>query len=76
MLQSECNVAIEWCIENKMFMNPDKFQAILLDKQKSDYTKLTEENQVVSSVDILDVTIDKKLNFNLQIDIICKSASN
>ena len=57
-------------------MNPDKFQAILLDKQKSDYTKLTEENQVVSSVDILDVTIDEKLNFNLQIDIICKSASN
>ena len=41
-----------------MFVNPDKFQAILLDKQKSDYTgtKVTvgsEGIQVVSSVEVL-----------------------
>ena len=38
MSQSECNLAIEWFIENNMFVNPDKFQDILLDKQKLDYT--------------------------------------
>ena len=64
-----------------MFVNPNKFQAILLDKQKSDYnvTKLTgdsEERQAVFSVDVLGVTIDDKLNFNLYIDKICDSLSN
>ena len=78
-LQSECKVAMEWLIENKLFVNPNKFQAILLDKQKSDYTgtKITvgsEEIHVVSSVDVLGVTIDDKLNLNLHIDRICKSA--
>ena len=62
-------------------MNLDKFQPILLDKQKSNYTgtKLTvgsEEIQVASGVGVLGVTIDDKLNFNLHIDRICKSASN
>ena len=59
-----------------MFVNSDKFQAILLDKQKSDHagTKITvgsEEIQVVSSINILGVIIDDKLNINLQIDRIC-----
>ena len=42
-MQSECKEDIEWFIENKMFVNSDKSQAILLDKQKSDYagTKIT-----------------------------------
>ena len=52
LLQSECNLVSEWFIENKMFVTPDKFQAILLDKQKSDYTGTelivcSEEIQVV-----------------------------
>ena len=71
---------VEWLIENKLFVNRNKFQAILLDKQNTDYTatKLTagsEEIQVVSSVDVTGVTIDYKLNFDLHIDRICKSAS-
>ena len=71
---------VEWLIENKLFVNRNKFQAILLDKQNTDYTatKLTagsEEIQVVSSVDVIGVTIDYKLNFDLHIDRICKSAS-
>ena len=35
VLQPECNIIIEFFIENKMFVNHDLFQAILLDKQKS-----------------------------------------
>ena len=57
LLQS--HVAIEWFIENKFFVNPDKFLTILLDKQKSDYTVSFEEIQVIFSVDIQGVTIDK-----------------
>ena len=64
-----------------MFVNPDKFHAILLNKQKSDYNvnKLTvdsEKNQVIFSVDLLGVTIHNKLNFNLHVCSICKCASN
>ena len=68
---------MEWLIENKLFVNRNKFQAILLDKQNT-ATKLAagpEEIQVVSSVDVIGVTIDYKLNFDLHIDRICKSAS-
>ena len=47
-------------------MNTNKLQAILLDKQTSDYTgnKLTvgaEEIQTVSSVDVLGVTIKDRI---------------
>ena len=38
ILQSEGNAAIEWFIKNKMFVNPNKFHIVLLDKQKSNYT--------------------------------------
>ena len=71
---------VEWLIENKLFVNRNKFQASLLGKQNTDYTatKLTagsEEIQVVSSVDVTGVTTDYKLNFALHIDRIYKSAS-
>ena len=60
MLQSEYKVAIKWLHENKMIVNPDKFH--LLDKSKSNNTdKLvigSGEIEAVSSVEILDITID------------------
>ena len=65
-----------------MILNPDKFQAILLDKINSDLylnenvSTDTESIKVVSSFKMLDVYIDNKLNFNLHIDIICKPGSN
>ena len=59
-----------------MIVNPDKFQVTALDKRKSNNTDVkfvigSEEIQAVSSVDILGITIDDKLNFNLHIDKIC-----
>ena len=64
-----------------MIVNPDKFQAILLDKRKSDHTnqRIVVDSQninVVSSVELLGVQIDDKLNFNLHISNICRSAAN
>ena len=61
--------------------NPDKFQAIVLNKKRSDLTitNFQVDNQViksVSSVEFLGIQIDDKLNFNLHISKICKSAAN
>ena len=38
ILQSGSKIVIDWFKNNKMIINPDKFQAILLDKRKSDHT--------------------------------------
>ena len=66
---------------NKMIVNADKFQAIVLNKKRSDLanTNFHVDNQViksVSSVELLGIQIDEKLNFNLHISKICKSAAN
>ena len=37
-LESECEVALNWFNENKMIVNPGKFQAIIIDKRKQDHT--------------------------------------
>ena len=64
-----------------MIVNPDKFQAILLDKCKSSNIENkfiigSEQIQVVASVDILGIMIDDKLNFNLRIDKICLNSTH
>ena len=58
ILGSESKVAIDWFKKNKMVVNPNKFQAIILDKIKRDHTdeRVTVQNQqikVVSSVKLL-----------------------
>ena len=37
-LEPECEVALNWFNENKMIVNPRKFQAIIIDKRKQDHT--------------------------------------
>ena len=61
-----------------MFLNCDKFQAILLDKQKLNYTgtKLTagsEETRVVSSVDVLGITIGTRYSRMNQVKFVEES---
>ena len=80
-LESECNIAIDWFTKNEMIINPDKFQAIILDKKKSNLTNipLTVDNQTIKSVpsvELLGIHLDDKLNFNLHISNICRSAAN
>ena len=79
VLQSGSEIIIDWFKNNKMIVNPDKFQAILLDKRKSDHKnqRIVVENQnikVLSSVELLGIRIDDKLNFNLHISNISRSA--
>ena len=59
-----------------MILNPDKFQVILLDKRGSDYTNTDEKSKSTSSVKLLRVHIDDKLNFNHFINKLCKSVGN
>ena len=81
ILQSGSEIVFDWFKNNKMIVNPDKFQAILLDKRKGDHTnqRIVVDNQnlkVVSSVELLGIQNDDKLNFNLHISNICRSAAN
>ena len=62
-------IVIGWFRNNKIIVNPDEFQAILLNKRKSDHTneRIVVDNQnikVVSSVELLGIQIDDKFNFN------------
>ena len=64
-----------------MIVNRDKFQAIVLNKKRFNLTNINfqVENQMiksVSSIELLGIQIDDKLNFNLHISKICKSAAN
>ena len=70
-----------WLETSKMIANPGKFQSIIIDKKKQDHTKETIEigDKIVEaspSVKLLGVQIDDKLNFNLHITNICRSAAN
>ena len=64
-----------------MIVNPEKFQAIMLNKQKHDYSNETikfdnKTIETVSSNKLLGVQLDSKLNINLQVSNICESAAN
>ena len=51
----------------------------LLDKRNSDHTNqriAVDNNQVVSSVELLGIQIDDKLNLNLHISNICRPSAN
>ena len=80
-LESEINIAIDWFLKNEMIINPDKFQAIFLDRKKSKFRNipLTLDNQAIKSfpsADLLGINLDDNLNFNLHVTNICRSAAN
>ena len=64
-----------------MFVNPDKFKSIIIQKNKTlnQPDKILIGNnsvEITSSVKLLGMTIDNQLTFNIHITNICKSASN
>ena len=77
ILESESEVVMDWFKINKMVVNPDKFQAIILGKRKRYHISVDNQQiKVVSSVKLLGLQLDDTLNFNLHISNICKSAAN
>ena len=81
ILESEIKTAISWFQSNEMIVNPGKFQGIIIDKKKQDHTGeyiiIDQKNiKTSSSVKLLGVQIDDKLNFNLYITKICRFTVN
>lgn len=78
ILCSESNIAINWLKENKMIVNPSKFQAIVLSKSKKSVDTIFEidQYQIKSSeyVKLLGITIDDKLTFDEHVSKLCKRA--
>ena len=68
LLESECSVAIKWFKDNKMIVNPGKFQAIILDNKKNNHTQeiiRIDKNavKVKSSVKSHGIQIDAELKY-------------
>ena len=81
VLKEESEVAINWFSNNEMIVNPDKFKSIILTKNKSDdiptgFSNGTDIVSIEKSVKLLGIHLDNRLNFNLHINTICKSASS
>jgi len=83
ILQEESELAVKWFRDNSMIVNPDKFQAIILQKGNSNrnknYNTLAIENieiNTTKSVELLGLTIDNRLSFEEHISILCKKASS
>ena len=62
---------------NKMIVNPDKFQAIISNKKRSDLTNTNSQvdNQVIKSVSSVEL-LGIQTNDKFHISKICKSAGN
>ena len=72
ILQSESLKTIKWFKENKMIVNADKFQVLLIDKRKQDHTnevvQIEEQSiKAVPLVELLGIEVDDKLSFNLSL---------
>ena len=72
ILESKIETSISWFRFDEMIVNLGKFQGIIIDKKKQDHTveciSINQENiKTSSSVKLLEVHIDYKLNFNLHI---------
>ena len=80
ILRKECETVINWFKTNKRIVNPDKFQSMIISSTKDLSKSILNINDVEltmeSSVKLLDIEIDNKLNFEKHISNICKKASN
>ena len=80
-LESKPQIVINWFKKNKMIVNSEKFQAIILNKEKHDYSNETikfdnKTIEIGSFVRLLVVQLDDKFNFSFHVNNICKSAAN
>ena len=79
-LEFESNIATQWFRDNSMIVNPEKFQAIIIDRknQKNNPQILTIDGKEINStslVSLLGLEIDSKLNFDSHISKLCKKSA-
>ena len=76
----ESEIAIKWFKDNEMIVNPDKFQAIIINRhQKVEENYSLNFNDIKiktsNSVELLGIEIDNNLNFNSHIHKLTKRAA-
>ena len=78
VLRKECEAAINWFTTNNMIVNPVKFQSMIISFKKDLSKSLLNgvELTMESSVKLLDIEVDNKLNFEKHIFNIFKKGSN
>ena len=79
-LEKEGNIATQWFIDNSIIVNPEKFQAIIIDRknQKNNPQKLTIDEKVITSsenVTLLGLEVDSRLNFDENISKLCNKSA-
>ena len=78
ILKNESETVIKWFKQNRMTVNLDKIQAIVLGrhKQKEKINLNINGAEIKGQNSVIGVEIDNELNFNNHISIICKKARN
>ena len=78
ILENESETVIKWFKQNRMTVNLDKIQAIVLGrhKQKEKINLNINGAEIKGQNSVIGVEIDNELNFNNHISIICKKARN
>lgn len=78
-LQTDVDLVIKWCNNNKMALNPQKSKVILIGSagkiKKANALQITIENQIIENVEshnILGVTVDQTLSWSLHVQNVCK----
>ena len=77
-LSHDLQNVIEWFKLNSMKANPDKFQFMVLGKNKPEFVSINIDGNLIKSsseVVLLGITIDSELKFRKHIDELCKRAS-
>ena len=78
-LEQEPESAVGCFKQNEMFVNADKFQAIILNKKENEAKyKLTRDNNDIEStksVKLLGITIDNLLRYDQNISNLCSKAA-
>ena len=77
ILENESETVIKWFKQNRMTVNLDKIQAIVLGRHKQkEKINLNINGAEIGQNSVIGVEIDNELNFNNHISIICKKARN
>jgi len=78
-MEIDALLAVDWFRMNKMQANPEKFQVIFYGKNvpNSFCVKISNiEVKALESIDILGVTLDNKLKFDLMVKEVCRKAGS
>ena len=79
-LEKEGSIATQSFRDNSMIVNPEKFQAIIIDRknQKNNLQKLTIDEKVITfseNVTLLGLEVDSKLTFDEHISKLCNKSA-